>query len=1681
MKKRIRDRIVSGIAFGTALLVGANALAETHQFVAFKNPQGIEYIFANNGGGQGGSSNLQTGYDTDFSEWYTFLLIGNDDGSVNIRTFDGSYFQTENDGVTRAVIIEDENNLPANTFYTPVDVGNGWHSAKASNGKYISVADYSSEHSLSFDGVDDFVEVTDESAFDFSTDFSVETWFKVDSFTKTWQTIISKGDDSWRIHRHDNNNTLNFAVNKSSGGYVEVSTARSVNDGQWHHVAAVADSSQQTLYLYLDGILESTTSFTDSINQSDYPVQIGANAQASGREFHGNMDEVRIWDVARSQAEIQSDMYNTSEGGENGLIAYYNFENDVASTVTDQSFNGYDGTLISSPTYATYAGIKNRYGLSFDSVDDSVEVADLSSAIAGQSNITLSAWVYPTSTNGNQGIAGFRNDTDAGFYLLQLDNSTQVEGRFSNSNGELFSMAPDVLTLNQWQHLSLTYDGSTLRLYHNGVLKDSVSASGTITNTSVDLYMGNLELYADPFNGQIDEVRLWNTTRSQSEIQANMNQVLAGTESGLVAYYDFENDVDSTVIDHSVNSYDGTLNGANHVSRERVLSTNHLEFNGDTMAFPVGLVNLEAPPVPANNRFVALHASVNKVDENGNDTSYEGFVAAEFGRGEYPQVNANRSTAGGWETFQFIDVGDGNVRLQAAARGNHLMAINGGGEDVQLRQDTGYEYWETFKVIRGLPILESDEVMFRTINNYYLNITPEGGLEATATTYGPETVFKVLEVEKPFTLSDGQVTIQAVRDVAEYIRTNYSNDEVHTASEWPRFHGDFNLYNNGDGSIYLQSSIDDSYLQAVNGGGEDIIHVQLSTPPASWERFEVVTGFDTFIFEGKLAPGVSPDDMVLLRSDSGHYLNIGSNGRLEATATNFHDAEFFVIATKEPEIPKERRVAIRYRHPELIPSYLSSDVAQTMLGVPYLVGSNTITDSTTFTLFEYDNGDVQLMAHDGKYLSNTENTLLADANEAHINETFRMIPNTEIASDSWADVVKFKLLNGSNCFNKGLYAGALSGWSFDTDCNDSLANVYIIDLDTFPISQLVYIRSKETGKYVAAEDDGSMTANRNTAGEWEIFLMTRTADNHISLKTFHGYLGLTSTEIRGDKTEPELFMLIENSDGSVKIDDSLEFCYTYQGIYSCELNYAVGFLKADSDTVIRVDEGVSLNTATNSHDFDIILVNEVGATTDIFDSNNNMAVPVLGTEGSETFTLENLGDVATNATSMGVVNSFTATADLLPNSLPDVGMLGVFKDMGGFSTPDAMPIRVDVHYNYGDQLDSNFPLNSELQYYDLKIATGYDARLGGVKIGLKNSETEIAVDHRSPAVFMYTNAPVLEPTPAEAVGIGISGKNNIPYEPDIADIPIRNNGDDTFNGAMWLNGTFKLPGLPKDVSDRVGITVTAGDIVLALDPDEVKAGGSIGGVDVLIPTNAIKQLGANASLDVTFNPCGTDDCPLELGFNLGEASMILNNENPSDPWLAISGYSEAGQPFDLPFGITLPSTPDMKMKVDVFVDKHNPYVKISGSYKSDAFGLPVGATVYGDFTIGTSGMSFDGKVKLSPALPEVSLSGNFTNSVQELTGELKTAFEGSVGFGRFCFSYGFGSTCFSIDVDWSIEGIIATHIGFDSGSPSFNFHPNLRGCVKGRCFGIGASAGFDNNRIKVCADLPVVGNQCGRI
>ena len=203
-----------------------------------------------------------------------------------------------------------------------------------------------SHNALEFDG-DDFVWVSDDPSLR-PEDVTIEGWFSFDA-TDGLQLLVDKhlgdGDlDSYEMWYQ--NGTLRGVVMDFDGTGPQLSTPFTPNIGQWYHLAYTFDDAADSQSLYINGELQTTGNVTKSIEYDSDPLLLGASYDGNSPQhfFEGRMDEVRVWGVARSQAEISGNM-NRRAGDDSDLVAYWNFDEGEGNVAADRSHHRNEGVL----------------------------------------------------------------------------------------------------------------------------------------------------------------------------------------------------------------------------------------------------------------------------------------------------------------------------------------------------------------------------------------------------------------------------------------------------------------------------------------------------------------------------------------------------------------------------------------------------------------------------------------------------------------------------------------------------------------------------------------------------------------------------------------------------------------------------------------------------------------------------------------------------------------------------------------------------------------------------------------------------------------------------------------------------------------------------------------------------------------------------------------------------------------------------------------------------------------------------------------------------------------------------------------------------------------------------------------------------------------------------------------
>jgi len=221
-------------------------------------------------------------------------------------------------------------------------------------------------NALNFDGYSDYNPsgsqnkvVCGNSIGNFGTsDFTIEFNIKTTSTDSNAEWLLTKrsvcGHASF-FNIGITNGFVYLEIDQDNNGtnHNDLASTTAVNDGTWHHVALVRSGTSLTFYI--DGIVSGskTDSFITSVSNSDN-LTIGGfgSTCSSNQNYVGSLDEVRIWNVARTQSQIQASKNTELVGNEIGLITYYNFNqgtangsNNNVTTLLDKTVNANNGTL----------------------------------------------------------------------------------------------------------------------------------------------------------------------------------------------------------------------------------------------------------------------------------------------------------------------------------------------------------------------------------------------------------------------------------------------------------------------------------------------------------------------------------------------------------------------------------------------------------------------------------------------------------------------------------------------------------------------------------------------------------------------------------------------------------------------------------------------------------------------------------------------------------------------------------------------------------------------------------------------------------------------------------------------------------------------------------------------------------------------------------------------------------------------------------------------------------------------------------------------------------------------------------------------------------------------------------------------------------------------------------------
>ena len=490
-------------------------------------------------------------------------------GYANSNYYDGTFDEARlyNLTLTASEVFDLYNWPPGLLGYWPLDEGDGTSSVydRSGNGNSGTLTGFTQDgwtygkfgNALNFDGTNDRIAISDNSLLDFdgSANFTVEAWIQHDGTASTTQRILSKANTTtggYKLYM-DNSGDICFVTDDDSTWDTDDSACTSAvdyDDNAWHHVAGVKTGTSK-LELFVDGeSVASDASIADPNTLANSgSLYIGVDFDGTGGYFDGKIDEIRLYSYARDIKQIVTDMnagHPVPGSPVGSAFGHWKFDEQYGgsgSTIYDIGYGGNNGTLSSgsgsTPT-RTLNGMYDR-ALSFDG-SDWATVADSPFDLTS-GDFTITAWALDSSTTSAQ-LVSKRSSTTSG-YALTVGGAGEVYCQTVDAGGVDSSYtAAGETSSSYWRHLAIVRDGTSCRVYVDGIDKTTTvsSHSDPATNNNA-LTIGSSTDKAESYNGKLDDVRFYTSALTPSEIAQVANQgkatvlgSLGNTTSSLAAY-----------------------------------------------------------------------------------------------------------------------------------------------------------------------------------------------------------------------------------------------------------------------------------------------------------------------------------------------------------------------------------------------------------------------------------------------------------------------------------------------------------------------------------------------------------------------------------------------------------------------------------------------------------------------------------------------------------------------------------------------------------------------------------------------------------------------------------------------------------------------------------------------------------------------------------------------------------------------------------------------------------------------------------------------------------------------------------------------------------------------------------------------------------------------------------------
>ena len=403
---------------------------------------------------------------------------------------------------------------------------------------------------------------------------TIEFWAKFDTNPNKRQLIFSNyvyGSNGMGVEITADNQLryVEFAYeNGSLVGSLDIRTVeQNICDDKWAHYAIVRDIENNQVRIYKNGnelvnktiSNESTDRLTENLTFTNKHY-IGTDFRSGSKYYlDGKIDRFTLWNDSKTTDEINDVMNLDIVGNETDLLHSWDFDYDnlssVNPTIKDKKENGIDALAVNfdfgdEPQYS-------KEGIDFSNGDIEIEMENTLNEIP----LTFETWLkMPKSAANSRGgvIAGNLFDSyyrDIPIVNFEIHNNG-VPRLYWTVNGQTYDYKATGVNVctNKWTHVAITYDqeNKVMTTYVNGQKAHEASINMQLEKLNQPMKIGKDSRDAYNFKGELADLRIWSTTRSQEEIANNFNIDIID-QTGLLGNWKLDAAVDGQYLDSSLN------------------------------------------------------------------------------------------------------------------------------------------------------------------------------------------------------------------------------------------------------------------------------------------------------------------------------------------------------------------------------------------------------------------------------------------------------------------------------------------------------------------------------------------------------------------------------------------------------------------------------------------------------------------------------------------------------------------------------------------------------------------------------------------------------------------------------------------------------------------------------------------------------------------------------------------------------------------------------------------------------------------------------------------------------------------------------------------------------------------------------------------------------------------------